>query len=193
MEVKTKPEIRYLYDMREVLYDKKWAETTPNLELYYMYRGVKKRDNLRYDITIIPPQMLGKEFARTKGNRNSNDFPELYTVIRGKAILLMQRADGKIIKDVLAIKLRRGDWVIIPPDCAVVTINPTKKNLKTANWVSEKNENIYREVETMKGLCYYYTKDGWVKNKNYKKIPKLRFKKPLKEAPKNLDFLYGKH
>ena len=29
-----KPDIRYLNDMREVIYDKKWLKTAPNLELY---------------------------------------------------------------------------------------------------------------------------------------------------------------
>ena len=41
----------------------------------------------------------------------------------------------------------------------------------------------------MKGAGYFYTKRGWIKNKNYAKIPKLRIEKPLKSKPKNLDFL----
>jgi len=41
----------------------------------------------------------------------------------------------------------------------------------------------------MQGACYFYTKSGWIKNKNYKFVPKIRFEKPLKEKPKNLDFL----
>jgi oxalate decarboxylase/phosphoglucose isomerase-like protein (cupin superfamily) len=43
----------------------------------------------------------------------------------------------------------------------------------------------------MGGFCYYYTIDGWVENKNYKKIPKLKKKKPSKKMPKNLKFLHG--
>ncbi len=194
MEVKTKikPEVRFLNNMKEVLYDQKWVKTAPNLELYYMYRGVKAKNGLRYDITVIPPKILGKEFVKTKGNRNSNNFPELYTVLKGKAILFTQKRTGKIVKDVAVFKLKRGDWVIISPEDDVVTINPTKKLLKTANWVSEKNENLYKELEVMRGGCYYYTKSGWIKNQKYVKIPPLRFEKPLKKKPKNLDFLYGK-
>lgn len=41
MEVK--PEIRYLNDMKMVLYDQKWAKKAPDFEVYYMYRGVKKK------------------------------------------------------------------------------------------------------------------------------------------------------
>jgi len=45
------PDIRYLKDMKEVVYDKEWLKKAPrDLELYYMYRGIKKKDGLRYDI-----------------------------------------------------------------------------------------------------------------------------------------------
>lgn len=184
-------EVRCLKEMKKVLYDQKWAKTAPNFKVYYMYRGVKKKNGLRYDITVIPPRMLGKEFVRTKGNRNSKNFPELYTVLKGEAIFLMQKAKGKNVKDVLVIRAKKGDWLIIPSKYAIITINPSKKNLETGNWVSEKNKNIYSELEKMKGACYYYTKKGWIKNKNYKRVPKLRFKKPLRKMPKNLNFLHG--
>ncbi len=184
-------EIRYLYDIKDVLFDKDLLKATKNFPLYYMYRGVNRMEELRYDITDIPPKMLGREFVKTKGNRNSKKFPELYTVLKGKAIFLMQKMKGKIIKDVFVIKAEKGSWVIVSPKYYIITINPLKKILKIGNWVSEKNKNIYEELEKMHGACYYYTKSGWIKNKNYKKIPKLRFEKSLKSIPKNLDFLRG--
>lgn len=192
------PQIRLLKEIKGVIYDKKWAKTAPNLELYYMYRGVKKKGDLRYDITIIPGRMLGKEFVRTKGNRNSKGYQELYTVLTGEAIFLMQKVQGKIVEDVSAIKAKEGGWVIVPPNYSVITINPSKKVLKTGNWVSKKTKNIYDDIEKMEGACYFYTKSGWVKNKNYdlrskKKVPKLRFEKPLKSRPKSLDFLKSGH
>jgi glucose-6-phosphate isomerase len=192
MEIKLsnkKPEIRYLDEIRDLLYDRKWAKTAPNLKLYYVYREIKRKGDLRYDITVIPARMLGKEFVKTKGNRNSNGYQELYTVSEGEAIFLIQEVQGKIVKDVFAIEAKRGDWIIILPNYAVVMINSSKRKLITGNWVSEKTKNIYEEIEKTKGTCYFYTKSGWVKNKNYKKVPKLHFKKPLKRMPKNLDFL----
>jgi len=84
-----KPDIRYLNDMKEVIYDKKWLKTAPNLVLYYMYRGIKKEGNLRYDITVIPSRMLGKEFVKTKGHEHIGEYGELYMVLEGEAICLM--------------------------------------------------------------------------------------------------------
>lgn len=179
--------------MKKVLFDKDWAKTAPNLKLYYMYRGVKKKDGLRYDITSMPARMLGKEFIKTKGNCNSKNYPEFYTVLAGKAIFLMQKMAGKKVRDVVAIKAKKGESIIVPPKYYVVTINCAKTGLKAGNWVSEKNKNTYKAMEEKKGACYYYTKSGWTKNKSYATIPALRYKKPLKRLPKNLDFLYGKN
>jgi glucose-6-phosphate isomerase len=186
-----KPEIRHLKDLKGVLLDREWLESAKNFPVYYMHRGIKKMDELRYDMTVMPPNMLGKEFAKTKGNRNSKNFRELYTVLQGKAIFLMQKMKGRIIKDVMAVRAGKEAWVIVPPKYYVISINPSKNVLKLGNWVSEKNKNIYKDMEKMRGACYYYTKSGWIKNKNYEKVPKLKFKRPLKSMPENLDFLYG--
>ena len=100
------PDIRRLSDMREVVFDQSWLATAEDFELYYMYRdlflsrgdGEKLREqNLRYDITIIPPGMLGREYIKTAGHYHplvpggSVTYPELYEVLEGKALYLLQR------------------------------------------------------------------------------------------------------
>jgi glucose-6-phosphate isomerase len=61
------PDIRRLFDMLDVVYDKSWLAGAENIELYYMYRDLYlsrsdqeklREQGLRYD-TIIPPRMLG--------------------------------------------------------------------------------------------------------------------------------------
>jgi len=188
-----KPDIRYLNDMKEVLYDKKWAKTAPNLELYYMYRGVKKKKGLRYDITIIPPLMLGQEYVKTKGHEHKGNFSEIYIVLQGQAFYLVQKRKNNQVEDVYAVKAEKGQSVIIPSGYGHITINSSDKELVEANWLDESCKNIYDLFVKKQGACYYFTKRGWVKNKNYKKVPKLRFKKPLKSTPKDLNFLHGKN
>ena len=81
MEINLKdktPDIRHLNDMKDVIYDKEWLKTASNLELYYMYRKLEEKDGLKYDITIIPAQMLGKEFTKTKGHEHVGPYPEIY-------------------------------------------------------------------------------------------------------------------
>ncbi len=187
-----KPEIRHLRDMKAVLYDQAWAKKAPDLELYYMYRGLKKKNGLRYDITVIPPKMLGKEFVKTKGHEHSDNYGEMYIVLKGRAIYLLQKYQNNQIKDVYAVKAKKGEAVIIPSHYSHITINPSKKEILTeANWLDEKCRNIYDLFVKKQGACYYYTKKGWTKNKKYDRIPKLRFKRPLKQTPRDLNFLHG--
>ena len=188
-KIKNKVDIRRLADMREVIYDKEWLKTAPNLELYYMYRGVKEKEGLRYDITIIPAKILGKEFVKTKGHEHKNKYGEIYIVLEGQAIFLIQKRKENEIEDIYAVKAKKGEAAIIPPFYGHITINPGKKDLKMANWISKNCRSDYEIFEKMQGAGYYYTTQGWIKNKNYKKVPELRFEKSLRSIPKNLDFL----
>ncbi|HDZ54803.1 MAG TPA: glucose-6-phosphate isomerase [Candidatus Nealsonbacteria bacterium] len=189
MEIRKKPEIRFLNDMKRVVYDQEWLKKTANFEIYYMYRGIKTKGELRYDITEIKTKMLGKEFPKTKGHEHLKTFQEVYKVLKGKAIFLFQKYRNKTIEDVYAVRAKIGAIVIVPPYYGHITINASKEELKIANWISKKCKNSYNLFEKRQGACYYYTRSGWIKNKNYKKVPKLRFKKSLKKMPKNLDFL----
>lgn len=190
MEIKDKtPDIRFLNDMKEVVYDKEWLKTAPNLELYYMYRGLEEKHGLRYDITVIPARMLGKEFVKTKGHEHIGKYQEVYIVLEGKAIYLMQKRDNNKVEDVYAVKAKKGDVVVIPSHYGHVTINPSDKELKMANWISKECKSNYEPFLEKQGACYYYIKQGWVKNNRYDKVPELRFEQPLKELPNNLDFL----
>ena len=167
-----------------------------------MYRMLKEDNGLRYDITIIPPKMLGSEFVKTKGHYHLANWQEVYTVLEETAIYLMQKKNNKKeIEDAYFVKAEKGESVIIPPGYGHVTINPSEtQELKIANWISEDCESDYSDFEKMQGACYYYVKKGpasaqgfgeakWIKNENYKSVPPLRQEQPLKSAPKNLDFL----
>lgn len=201
------PNVRRLNEMAKVIFDKEWFEKSEDLELYYMYRGLEEKDEIRYDITVVPPLMMGKEFVKTKGHYHKGKYQEIYSVLEGKAIYLMQKPKSKEdysdIEDVFAVECQKGDFIIIPPDYGHITINPSEKEeLKMANWIFSGCKSDYSPFEELSGACYYYIKDNsqnqgaslagrrvWVKNNNYKNVPDLHFKKPEKSLPENLDFL----
>jgi glucose-6-phosphate isomerase len=194
MEINLKditPDIRKLYDIKNVLHDQEWFKTADDFDVYFMYRGLEEKDGIRYDITVIPSAMLGSEFVKTKGHYHIGKYGEVYTVLEGEAIYLMEKKKGKEeIEDVYAVKAQKGDIVIIPAFYGHVTINPSQtKELKMANWVSPQCKSDYSLYEKMQGACYYYLTTGWTKNSNYKQVPELRFEEPLKSLPENLNFL----
>jgi glucose-6-phosphate isomerase len=188
---KRKPETRFLNEMQPVLYDQKWYQSIKRPEsfrVYDVYRRLDKKKDLRYDITVIPPQMMGQEFPKTKGHAHSN-VQELIWVLEGKAFYFAQKGKGNSVDDCYVIEAKKGDVLTIPFGYQHLTINPSKEKLIMANWISEKAKYDYSLFDRFQGACYYYTTKGWIKNKNYKKIPKLKFKKPSKLMPEDLSFL----
>ncbi len=175
---KLTPEIRALKDMGSVLYDKDWKKTAdPATELYYMYRGLKEKDNLRYDITVINPIMLGEEYNKTKGHAHVSDGEETYIVLEGTIFYLIQKLEEGEVKDIYVVEAEQGDKVIVPPFSSHFSINPTDKVVKMANWVDKRVKVDYKVIQDGNGACYFYTTQGWIKNKKYTQVPDLRFEK----------------
>ncbi len=187
--IEKKPDVRMVADLKPVL----MTPIDENFPAYYMYRDLYKNEeegeiirkfDLRYDITVIPPAKIGIEFIKTFGHyhpkKNKVSYPEIYEVLEGEAIFLLQKRgarDSEIV-DVLAVYAKDGDKVIIPPDYGHVTINPSDKTLKMANWVCRSFSSIYDPFSKLRGACYYYTEKGWIKNENYKS-PNIRIVKPI--------------
>jgi glucose-6-phosphate isomerase len=193
------PEVRKLGDMKEVVLDKRFlASANVDMELYYMFRDVSKNEEdekrikereLRYDITIIPPNTLGAEFVKTAGHYHpllpgsQMTCPEMYEVLEGQAHYLLQRREEERstekITDVIVVKAKEGDKVIIPPNYGHVTINPSKTTLKMANWVARTFSSIYEPIRVKAGAAYFELTNGeFIKNENYGAVPDIRFLKP---------------
>jgi len=196
---KNKADVRELNDMKMVVYDKEWLKTaSEDLKLYYMFRDLAETDyeknkirenDLRYDITIMEPAMLGMEFNKTMGHDHpivpgtAITYPEIYEVLKGEAIFLMQDSKNDEIKDVIAIKAQKNDKVIILPNYEHLIINISDSETKTCNWICRRFEsNIYKPFRARHGFCYYAIKTGaeieWVKNHNYESINPIRWIEP---------------
>ncbi|MAF20412.1 MAG: glucose-6-phosphate isomerase [Parcubacteria group bacterium] len=200
MDLKTlQPEIRHLKDMAEVLYDPSLAQTKPDLELYQMYRDLAENESdrqkmvkqeLRYDITVLNPVILGEEFNKTAGHdhplapNTDMTYPELYQVLKGQVIFLLQDSVDDKIQDIYTIEVQQDDIVIIPPNYEHIMINASEQKAETANWITSRfSENIYESFRIKHGFGYYALKGqtnqiNWVKNEHYLKTPQLKSKRP---------------
>lgn len=218
--VMREPDIRYAHDMEEVILDQEWLKENQDAELYYMYRDLWrendeqriKEENLRYDITVIPARVIGKEYVKTKGHyhpvtEEEMTYPEIYEVLEGKAHYLLQKKYQEgVIADALLIEVEAGEKALIPPNYGHITINPMDKTLKMANWVDRRFDSIYEDILKLEGGAYFELSNGeFVKNDNYDEVPKLRFVEPFEvpelgiesgidmydliDNPSNLDFL----
>lgn len=189
-----KPAIRKRQDMLPVLMDK--DAPVPQEDMYYMYRDVhfpEDEESIRgtgttYDLTVIPPVMIGKEFNKTVGHYHAIKpgtglaYPEVYEVIHGHCLFLLQKLDPEFKKviAVLAVEARTGEKVVYPPNYGHAIINIGKDVLVTANWVGDGFERMYKPVADTRGMAYYVVaKEGdegfeFVPNAAYGELPPVR-------------------
>lgn len=165
-------------------------------DFYYMYREcclqqhleLFRENDLRYDITILPAFTVGKEFNKTFGHSHPKksgtdaSYPEIYSVLHGKAHFLLQKED-----DFIVIEAASGESVIIPSGYSHVTTNPWKSALIMCNIVCCSFKSNYSLFENHKGAMYYDTTNGFVKNSNYKGHAGMRFLKPVKLPELGID------
>ncbi len=196
----TESNIRRLYDLRDVAFDTAWFEGAEDRDVYFMFRDLAltpahaetiERHTLRYDITLVPPLQMGLELVKTYGHYHprvnpklSDTYPEVYEVLDGDAHYLLQRAHNEhSVDDVILVKATQGDKVIIPPHYGHVTINPSERTLKMANWVCRSFESFYEPYAQLRGGAYYELINGrLLRNQAYDAAPEIRVAYP-KEAP----------
>lgn len=180
------PDIRHLFDMTDVIFDQAWLAGAEDFDLYFMFRdlylSLADREKLlaqglRYDITIIPPAMLGKEYIKTAGHYHplvpggAVTYPELYEVLEGEALYLLQSEDHS---DVAVVHASAGDKVLVPPGYGHVTINRSNKTLKMANFVARDFSSLYEPYRAKGGGAYFFTREGWIKNQRCSEASELR-------------------
>lgn len=194
------PATRTLKELSVVLMDPNAA--CARNEMYYMYRDVHlpedqdliRKYNLRYDITVIPPAMIGQEFSKTAGHYHPYKpgtkfaYPEMYEVLHGEVLFLIQKMDDKYDQLVTVAYYvgKTGDKIVYPPNYGHIMINIGHDVLVTANWVADHFESLYQPVADKKGMAYYAVSDQQEKfklvpNPNYTNHPQAR-----EILPKNL-------
>lgn len=188
--VSREPAIRTIDQMKEILAA---PDVSGPKELYFMYRdiyGLKdgetiKQHKLRFDVTVIKPDKLGKELMKTAGHYHPNNYPELYEVVYGEALCLQQRPDEndfRKVKEVIVVKAKQGQKIVCLPYFGHILINPGNKPLITSNWVSSEFSSEYELYKESRGAAYYaFHNNGkaqWQKNKFFVQLPKITFFTP---------------
>ena len=193
---KEKADVRRLKDLAAVVYDRQWyAVADKEMPLYWMWRGLKEADGLRYDILQFAEGSLGQELPKTAGHKHSLadddlSYPELYQVLAGEVIYLLQRKTGTNLGKVVAMPCQAGDFCLVPPNFEHITINLAGEKTFMANWTASANRPDYSDVKLKHGGAYFGLKGSpvsWEKNSNYGEVPPLQFLPPTDLAALGID------
>lgn len=178
--------------MKEVLMDPNGAG--PEIH-YYMIRGGSNKTN----ITIWEPGTISGEYIKAYGHYHVGKLDETYTILQGEGYVIMQKrkigADGKPIDNEIesftAVKVKAGDTVFIPSGLGHYAVNTGKVwfvtsddspvNFEEKDPVSLPGHADYEPFRKLRGAAYYIVekngKPEFVKNPNYKSVPKVTIKK----------------
>lgn len=200
------PSIRKISDLSPVLMNPIQSENPA----YFMYRNIYldehkdlfERNRIRFDITILLPLIIGKEYNKTFGHyhpkSNGFSYPEIYEVIKGRAIFILQ---SETFDRVFLIYAKEGDQVFIFPNYGHVTVNIGNEPLILSNLVYSDFQSDYSVYREKRGAMVYVTTEGFIKNPNYNtnfEIVELRAKKLFRELyleyiehPEDFNFLKG--
>lgn len=184
------------------------------MPLYYMYRDVRKKEDseriylspYRFDITVVLPGTIGKEFNKTIGHihplspfsHSHYTFTEVYSVLYGKAHYILQKysEDLSHVIDIVDLTVNPGEHVLIPSFYGHVTVNTTDEPLVMANILYKDFASNYEPYLKNRGAgLYLQKKEGkmiWQMNQKYDTLPNprsldaihlpaphLKFKKPM--------------
>lgn len=162
-------------------------------EMYYdFYKAIVRNSDkevftsreLRYDSTVIFAGTANGEFKKTAGHFHmpipgkTCSYPELYSVINGTAVFVMQKVDNyettdtMTVEDLVLAVVHPGETIVIPPNYGHCTVNISDETLVFINLVAEDSHNYYDGVKASVGMSAYVFKDGDSftvrKNPNYK-------------------------
>jgi glucose-6-phosphate isomerase len=183
---------RKLGEMKAVLLDKqKLLEETV---IYRMYDGVYRNEDrklfhgkrLRYDLTLMFPGKVGREFIKTAGHFHSISddqlftYPELYEVLHGEVHFVLQKKGKREneVGDAVVIIAQRGQRIVVPPEYGHVAVNPRTEPLVLANWIAEDCKPDYQTLSRYAGAALYEIEENgarkFFKNEHYMHIREHR-------------------
>ena len=187
-------------DMRGLMMDEN--DIDPDEAFYDVYRGIcypndeqfLSDHDIQYDITIIMPGQVNGECKKTSGHyhgwnpERTHTFGEVYEVIEGTALFVLQRADNfneepehVKIEDLIFVTVPAGKTLLVPPDYGHCSVNIGDGPLVFSNVAYTKCPVQYESVRHYHGMAYYVVKeDGKIllrKNENYRDsiVPEPRF------------------
>lgn len=186
-------------DMLDLLYGR-------DDRIYDFYVGLEEKSDqgvfaaagLRYDLIVVYPGAIAGEFKKTSGHEHIGPYPEIYEVLSGTALFLLQKGTGTAIDHFAAIEAAPGQKILVPPGYGHATVNIGQTPLVFADLVFDKCQNRYAAIKDCHGMAYYAIEEHgnlvYKKNGNYDSHPEIVFPAPYEHPELGLTFakpVYG--
>lgn len=169
---------RSLAELRVVLKD---AEANGPDPVYWVFSDITEQawENL----TVISEGKLGDEYPKTFGHYHNQPIGEIYHIVAGEGILMLQRKFlekerwvPEKVDEVILVKAQPGDEICITPEWGHSWSNIGQLPLLLFDdWKAGHNPRDYQMIEKLGGMAYYLVEEnGHVKatvNPHYQELP----------------------
>lgn len=169
--------VRDLEGLRPVLMEE---NSTGPVAVYWVFSEVSDQwENL----TIITPGKYSQEFPKTYGHYHNSKEPEIYHLVQGEGLLLLQKQHDdrgvfipEQIDEVIILTVKPGEEVKITQEYGHSWTNLGNTPLISYdNWKSGHTPADYTPIERLHGMAYYIIEENKkpkaIPNPNYQNLP----------------------
>ncbi len=168
--------VRTIGDLRPVLKD----QTVNGQEaVYWVFNQINNGQFC--NLTVIGPGLIGEEFPKTFGHYHGVKMPEIYQVVAGNGILVLQKPGTHYeeITEVFLVKAKAGDRVVIDPEYGHSWSNVGEGPLILFDdWQFGHTPSDYEPIRKLAGMAYFLTNQNGqvipVPNRHYLVLPSPR-------------------
>ncbi|WP_052074147.1 glucose-6-phosphate isomerase family protein, partial [Tetragenococcus muriaticus] len=181
---------KYSNQMNGLLYEPQYERSEIHYYDFYLdmgfnqYKKIFKDNDVRYDLIYMEGGTPSQEYIKTSGHFHKKiegqdiSYPEIYQVIQGKAVFILQKVDDwekedepLVVEDCILVEVNAGETVIIPPNYGHCAVNVTDEPMIFIDLISIHSDNDYASIKQSRGMCCYILKfdDSYrvEKNENY--------------------------
>ena len=166
--------------LKDVLYNQN-ADGPETAYWVFSELNQTKTDKWR-DMTVVAPGLYGKEYCKTYGHYNLANTTEIYNLVSGEGVMLMQKKHiengvwiPEMVDEFFLVNLSLGDELIIASEYAHSLSNLGSKPLITFDdWQYGHTEADYKEIKALQGMAFYLLNENGLKivpNPRYKNLP----------------------
>ena len=161
---------------------------------YVMDNGVYRKTDadrlqdvpMRYELTLIPPRQIGREYIKTFGHRHHPeprsgiDYAEVCEVLVGKAHFIFQTLDlsGPSAPSAFCIEATAGQKVVFPPGFDHCTINPGPEPVLFSDVIARGVSGDYSRFTATRGAAYLEVEEqgapAFIPNPTYERVAPLQ-------------------
>jgi glucose-6-phosphate isomerase len=163
--------VRRSVELRDVLPPEVNTALDPDEPLYSMVNGLYHIDDLaaaaryplRYELTILPPRRLGREYVKTLGHIHSlapsgtMTYAEIYEVLLGRAHFLFFRlaSNGEDVEEMIVVEAGPGERVVVPPGYHHLSVNPGDEAMVFSDLIDRSAATDYSLLRARGGAPYF--------------------------------------